>query len=297
VILQIRSRTSGFAHQITQDFKLDEYKNLFNLSLCVLQNELGYVAAIRALSPEGILPFRSSLLTMHNGQKSVIDLTDAFLKYDVEVVADPKLFAVEQTIWCTFNTGYKSDVANDIYLVQVFPFVGKPQRCIYIERQRIEKNWAFYRKDDSWYALYGLSPVKILKCNNDNDESELVFETVAEHPKKFFKDYSIGTQICTVDERSILVAHKKINIGEKRIYLGRILIIDLQNETIRPAKTAYLIHSFKSLFGVKQKWNKNLISCTYFSGITYEKTLKKLYLGYGVNDLNYNIAEIEESEL
>ena len=297
MFLKLKPKTSSFIERMKQDFDLSIYKNLFNVSICLLPSNNGYVAAIRALDYTGKLPFRSYLLVKNGDGKESVDLSNHFSQQDIGIVADPKLFETDNEIWCAFNTGHTSDGLNNIYLFKVFPQISEPLKCLYDGRQQIEKNWAFFRRNGTWFALYGLSPVTVLKAKETNITGVLEFGLESKESKLQFQNFSIGTQFCLINGRLFFVCHKKILLGKKRFYLGKLFSFDIEHMEVKKVTKKYLIHSLLSLFGEKKKWNKNLISCTYFSGITYDKSTCKIILGYGINDLHYNIAEIGDNVL
>ena len=56
-----------------------------------------------------------------------------------------------------------------------------------------------------------------------------------------------------------------------------------------------LIHSFRASLPPRRRHNPNLISATYFAGITpYEGDL---LLGYGINDLAFSMVQVQEEQL
>jgi hypothetical protein len=98
---------------------------------------------------------------------------------------------------------------------------------------------------------------------------------------------TIGTQLSKIGGKYCFVAHKKVYVRGKKMYLGKFCVLNFEDMTISPGKY-WLVHSLKSLFGAKIKTNTNLFSCTYFSGIqTFNETIK---LGYGVNDVDFGFS-------
>src|SRR5690606_28091316 len=88
-------------------------------------------------------------------QTRLIDLTERYALDGISSVADPKLFRFNDELWLTFNTGWHP-IRNDIYIARLAPELGAPSKCIYFGRQAIEKNWAFYARGNSLYAIYAL---------------------------------------------------------------------------------------------------------------------------------------------
>jgi hypothetical protein len=167
--------------------------------------------------------------------------------------------------------------------------------CVFSDRARIEKNWGFFYKDNGIHCLYSINPLIILKANKIND-GKIYFKTIHKITSPSLKKYSIGTPLCLVDQEHIFIAHKKIYFKGKRIYFG--LPMRLSFKEKKPKiyiKNHKLAHSIKSLLGAKFKFNNNLISCTYFSGLYTSKN--EVFLSYGINDVNWNIIKIKIKKL
>lgn len=86
--------------------------------------------------------------------RRLIDLAERYSRDGLSTVADPKLFHFNDELWLTVNTGWHP-IRNDIYIAILVPELGAPLKCFYSGRQEIQKNWAFYGRGDSLYAIYG----------------------------------------------------------------------------------------------------------------------------------------------
>lgn len=287
-----RESNPKLANALRQSLE-DRYENIFNPSLVFLNSEETFVSTIRLLPKGTQPPFRSALIHQKGEHDcEVFDLNEVMEAFGLDVVADPKLFRSGEEVWCTFNDGHRPQVANKIHLLKVYPEIGSPIECVLQPRQRIEKNWAFYREDDRWRALYGIAPTKVIEEAPHSNGNQLRFEyTDAEAPSPY-RGYAIGTQLCKVHDAYYFVGHKKINFRKKRAYLGRLFRFNPASRTTEAVSKSFLAHSFRALLGSKPKWNKNLISCTYFSGLSFNSNEQKLYLSYGINDNDFNIASI-----
>lgn len=224
----------------------------------------------------------------------LIDLTAYFKQFGVAPTADPKLFELEGEIFLTFNTGWSS-TENRLFISQVTPELGEPLECIYRDRQSVEKNWAFFGSQTELRALYSLNTGLILKGHIDQQRNQIEFEAwkYARSPKAA-RNLSIGTQFLDSGREMYFIAHRKLYLLGKRMYVGLPLSLDVGASELRIVRgNQYLIHSVSSLLGSRVKLNKNLISCTYFSGI--DEVDGKIILSYGVNDTAYGFAALDRS--
>ena len=135
-----------------RDFKLPEtvlellekYSISFNPSLIVHDN-IHYLA-IR-LKKDKQSKVTAKLIIWDASRVQDINLSEEF-EPDITKVADPKLFLLEESVYCTFNTGHTAKEPNKIFLCKVENFgIREVKNCVYNERTRIEKNWAFFKKE------------------------------------------------------------------------------------------------------------------------------------------------------
>jgi hypothetical protein len=203
-------------------------------------------------------------------------------------VADPKFFWKQDSLWITYNTGYSKN-QNELYVQQVHPDLGKPKLVKYNGRTNLEKNWGFFAFQDTLLAVYSLNPLIILKLDQQTENDWVMLPYYEAPVDKSLGKLSIGTQPYLHQDNYYLIAHRKIRFGPKRLYYGMPIRIYNNNTEWRlelfPKK---LIHSYKALLGSSQKLNKNLISCTYFSGLTIEDNQARL--SYGINDQDFGIT-------
>lgn len=274
---------------------LNKYKYTFNPSL-VIYDEVNYLA-IRVYDSvsKSILAL---LLIWQNDKEEIINinLTDFFKeKFNFSKVADPKLFLMNGLVYGSFNTSHATDKPNELALFQLNGSkIENYYLCQYNDRMRTEKNWAFFYKNQALFVLYSLEPLTILKAETI-DKHQIVFKKYFEDKTQNYKDHSIGTPLIELENGFGFMAHKKYYRKRKRLYLGKPCLFDVENGFKLKVKQQFYFHSYKSLLGEKFKFNKNLISCTYFSGICREKG--NLILGYGINDIDWNIVVLNKNKL
>jgi hypothetical protein len=226
----------------------------------------------------------------------LIDLALYFNKFNIETTADPKLFEYDNALFLTFNTGW-SRVENKVYLCRVSPELGEPLECVYPDRQRIEKNWGFFSNDGNLHALYSLHNGQVLKGHIIQSSNVVEFTNYKNiQVPSHIKGFAIGTQFLLNRRGLNFISHKKLYFGSKRLYLGFPVSLKIKtNEWTLSAGKRYLIHNFARLvFGGRNKLNKNLWSCTYFSGITEFEG--RIVVSYGVNDSAFNFAYLDEKD-
>lgn len=274
---------------------LSKYKYTFNPSL-VIHDEVNYLA-IRVY--DNVSKSILALLLIWQDDKEeivTINLTDYFKeKLNFSKVADPKLFLMEGQVYGSFNTSHATDKPNELALFQLNGSkIENYYLCNYNERMRTEKNWAFFYKNQTLFALYSLEPLTVLKAETI-DKDQIVFKKYFEDKTQNYKDHSIGTPLIELENGYGFMAHKKYYRKRKRLYLGKPCLFNFENGFKLKVKRQFYFHSYKSLLGEKFKFNKNLISCTYFSGICRKKD--KLILGYGINDIDWNIVVLNKNKL
>jgi hypothetical protein len=217
------------------------------------------------------------------------------------VVADPKLFIVEGEVWVTFNDGW-SPTRNRLFIMRVTPRLGEPLECDWRGSQGLEKNWSFFVRDGSLKALYTVDPLRILTAPlPDDSASKLRFEedfvpSSGERRRRRSFHLTIGSQAVEHNGGLGLIAHEKWTFLRWRSYFGRwVRICDLTGRFSAEVSAKRLYFSNRSLLGARNRHNKNLLSCTYFSGLTVEDD--RALLGYGINDVSAGFSEVELSLL
>jgi hypothetical protein len=292
---------SGESLQLTELLKEYENLNCFNPGLIFLDDRI--IISFRAYPSAGQTPFHSYLLFYNKTDCSVkvIDLSQHYSNYGIDNVADPKLTVLNGEIWVTFNTGY-SKIENKLYIAQVFPALQPPYLCQYPSRQRIEKNWSFFFDEGKLKALYSIFPLSILAATEKNESKKTIdfapdFTDRQDNPSDGLRHMTIGTQAVFRNGGLCLMAHEKKYFWGKRIYLGvPVRIIKTGNHFTRMVSNKRFIHSYRSLLGSLKKYNVNLWSCTYFSGLQIIAD-NRVILAYGINDRKFAFKEIPFDKL
>jgi hypothetical protein len=253
----------------------------------------------RHLGPSGVPPFHATLITAEEGQGApraleTVDLTKHVEAFGVKMLADPKLVVLGNNVWMTFNDGF-SRTQNHLFLMRITPRPGPPRECLFEGRQVVEKNWAFLLAEGKLRALYSVDPVRVLQADTfDDDSSEISFREISTQTPNRGRSLglTIGTQISHDRGAGYLIAHEKWHIGRYRCYVGRLVRIRQSgDEYAVQFSRRRLCHSLFSLLGSRRKYNVNLLSCTYFSGL--EVADDRALLGYGINDISTGFAQIK----
>lgn len=283
---------------ITQALRSLGHENIYNPSFFI--NHLTHIV-FRSFGSKKTTPIESFYLQIDVNKNILppISLSEKFQSFGISYVADPKIFSLNNEVWITFNSGYQKSGFNSLYIAKVYPELGQPIECNYENRVNVEKNWAFYSFENYLYALYSLNPLTILRSikplSKIKQSHDLLFSKYYLNTESKNK-LSIGTQLQEYKKNSYFIAHKKISFLGKRLYLGVPCKINLKDPhpELR-VSSIYLAHSISSLWGSLNKHNKNLISCSYFSGLQIKDNMA--YLGYGINDINFSLRKTNFKKL
>lgn len=277
------------------------YSNVFNPSLARFDGR--WHLAFRAEAHPGEKPFRA-LYTSAAGDRfsPPLDISEALAHEGFPRIADPKLVTLGNRLYLTFNTGHLAGASNALYLMQVWPTVGVPQRCEVEGRQTVEKNWAFYlNRQGDLAVIYSLSPlVRLRHAGGVLGSADVLFFERAGLIDGSGKDLSIGTQLTFADARTAyLVAHEKPGLFGKRGYIGRLvrLTFDHHGEAAITVGGARLIHSYRKLIPAKKRHNANLLWAVYFAGAVLDDNSEILSLSYGINDVEFGFAELPLAQI
>nr|WP_319517575.1 hypothetical protein [uncultured Martelella sp.] len=228
------------------------------------------------------------------------DLGADFASLNLPAVSDPKLFTLGDEVWAAINTGH-FETPNRIFVKRIYPHASRPIECRFDRRGAIEKNWGFFLLNDELFCLYMLNPLTILRCVDRHAEH---WEFVA-HPdwaplhNRKLPSLTIGPQPIVTDSASgpimHVIAHQRFVLLRKRTYLGRALGITLSGTPQITSVGPLLAHSPVSMLGSRIRHNRNLISCTYFSGLRISEG--RALLSYGINDTDFNLAETSYEDI
>ncbi|RDC54268.1 hypothetical protein DU508_22540 [Pedobacter chinensis] len=273
--------------------ELEQYKFVFNPSF-VLFKKIQYWAFRcyselhkEILAVIYIYDENSSSLTIHN-------LNPIFKEQYGIKPADPKLLRIEDKVYCTLNTGYSAKTQNSVFLIQITGNLDI-KRCNIEKRSMVEKNWAFFEQNGKLKMLYSISPVCKIYTLSSVNQDEMFFEEERQ-VKNNLGSLSIGTQPVLNNNTIYLMAHRKYSFLKKRLYLGVPVTIDLNTLDVK-ASSVSLVHSLMSMFGSTFRFNKNLISCTYISGLQMNFADQKAKITYGINDVSWQAMQVNLNDL
>ncbi|TWO34374.1 hypothetical protein E1J38_000565 [Seonamhaeicola sediminis] len=274
--------------------KISQYKYAFNSSY--LEHKGTKYMALRVFDD-----FTKTILALMfywENESNIYELNlTHVLKNELGVfkVSDPKLFIMQDKVWGTFNTGHTRGGNNDIGIFQLEKNKVKSSfLCNYANRMTIEKNWSFFNENNVLYALYNVNPFTILKGEIVNSK-QIEFRDYYIDDKTSFKKYSIGTPLVKSNDKYLFIGHYKLFLRKKMVYLGCPFHLKFGSKPVLIKGRLFLFHSIKSLFGSNKKFNVNLFSCTYFSGLFKENN--KIYISYGINDVKWHIVSLIEKVL
>jgi len=293
VVISLKNKTKHIIPEALESI-INAYKYSFNPSY--LKNNNLHYFSIRLYDKIENKIIAMLYIWGENENISSINLTAFFKeKEGLTKVSDPKLLILNDIVYCTFNTGYSPLNANKILLIEIQDkTIINYSFCSYKNRNRVEKNWAFYTLNLELYCVYNLYPLIILKAIKTT-QNNIEFVEFFNNKAKEDDSYTLGTPVLKFGNELIFIAHKKISKKGKRLYLGKPFTIILGEIPKLVSKKAYLYHSVKALFGSKHKFNKNLFSCIYFSGISIVNS--KICLSYGINDVRWKTVLIEKKQL
>jgi hypothetical protein len=264
-------------------------RNVFNPSF-LLEGEVK-ICGFRAIPNEN--DWIMSYLWVDDGERrEVRNISHEFFDaFGGRRLIDPKIFRLGEDVYATFNSGWIPQ-GNDIFVMKIYPRFETPKRVVFAGCREQERNWAFFSEGGEIFALYQVSPLRILRLANERAhvwEMEQIYRA-----ETLGQDLSIGTPLSGSDGKYSFVGHKKIFLGRKKIYLGRFCQFDFHGKKISLGKN-WLVHSMRSLLGSTTKHNDNLISCTYFSGI--QESESSVSLGYGINDVAWGFSVHQKDSL
>lgn len=216
-------------------------------------------------------------------------MADLFRRFGFgDVVADPKVWRQGDGLAVTFNSGWDRE-RNRLYVARIWPEVGAPEEVGCPGRQRVEKNWGFFEADGRVQVLYGLSPVPVFMASAGGE-----FLPVAEG-EPVGAGRTLGSQPVFWGGRWYVMGHRRGWIRGKRWYVAELWSFgrvgsgwgDVRRESGPWA------HSPVGLLGGGRKRNRNLLSCTYCSGL--ERADGGWWVGYGLNDRSAHVAWLPDA--
>lgn len=270
-----------------------------------LETQEYFIFSVRQSSKQTrILEFAESPITSGKGAQSarrVNSIGEIDTRIGDVIVKDLRFFAFEGTAWLTFNTGHpKNPVdSNEIFLAPYRDLGRMPFRAIFPGRQRIEKNWAFYGREGSLYAIYSASPLVVLRAVTVDEvkrEIHFIRETGPKHegPDNSYSLTLASQPIVRGEELWFMVHEKVYQFGKFRAYFPRLLKSELLDGF--PSRTEVgprLFHSVANLKSPSES-NKFAFGVTYASGLQIDD--ERALIGYGIADSRYKIVQLSLSE-
>ena len=301
-MLQFMSRhRSPLLAGLKTDLRATGISNIFNLS--IQHSNAGFIVTFRGLKRGAKKPFDAFIGRCDVDGRLVAPVVSLGEHYAAELgvpVCDPKLLRSGSRCWMTFNTGH-FEKPNRIFVAQVEPDLGPLWEVAYDGRSKIEKNWAFFEHDGALHALYNAAPTIVLReagrfGQTIRFERLSIADTAAGKAKKKTTkqpQITIGTQPVLLDDAGTygFIGHRRWYWRGKRIYLGTPMTLRMNNGAPDVVPSGKLwAHSLPALFGDRIKHNPNLISCTYFAGMSVSDG--RALVSYGINDVDFSMAEM-----
>ncbi len=233
------------------------------------------------------------------------NLTDECRSFDIDRVADPKLLMLDDELWVTFNTGSQQS-GNELFLWHVGAEGTRPLRCVLDGRARIEKNWQFFRRSGRLGAVYSIDPLVLLESPRPPREgSELVFDVRTGTPPSASRtmrqrlarrSFSLGAPLLSAGPHTYrTIVHEKFHLAGKRLYVGRPAELSVGDAPAMRLGRDRLAYSWAGLIGTHPRLNPNLVSCTYFSGISGDPA--RPVLSFGLNDARAGFVRCQWDEV
>ena len=141
--------------------------------------------------------------------------------------ADPRYFRLANRLWMMWNTGHE-DIANKQFLVEVSEDglrpVGKARELVMTgARRKTEKNWSFFENSEGIWAVYSVTPHRILKVDMSG-ETQITCRLIAESEwtsqfTRFYGAIRGGAQPVAVGSKFLNLAHSSYLMPEGREYV------------------------------------------------------------------------------
>ena len=210
--------------------------NIFNMALISLDS--GYLAAYRFVSGvDRIRRIAVCLLDEHfepvAGSARALSDEIEFAQADVPEqskiwFADPRLFRLKGRIFMVWNNGHTEDSSNSQYMVEL-DSQGKPvakakEIVLRAARRKTEKNWAFFEAEGKVWAVYSVTPHRILRVDLDSSDSEVLcdIDNIASWKPSYtevFGSFRGGAQPIQVGDSFINVVHSRYNMPDGAEYV------------------------------------------------------------------------------
>ena len=213
--------------------------NLFNMAL--IPTEEGYLAAYRFVSSidQGrriaICRITKDLEVVSGSALGFSDLVEFATNVPAQSkvwFADPRLFSLQGKTYMVWNNGHTDDDTNHQYMVELDSKTGKPAakvREIILRsgRRKTEKNWAFFEAENQVWAVYSVTPHRILKVDLNTSKTDVLcdLDNVSSWKSSFSEVYGAmrgGAQPIQVGDKFINIVHSRYNMPEGAEYVAAV---------------------------------------------------------------------------
>ncbi|MFM8926709.1 MAG: polysaccharide pyruvyl transferase family protein [Rhodoluna sp.] len=210
--------------------------NVFNMALIPLDS--GYLATYRFVSGADLARRIASCLLDENQEPvsgSARPLSDKieFARSDVPKqskvwFADPRLFRLQGKVFMVWNNGHTEDGSNNQYMVELDDQgnpAGKAREIVLrAARRKTEKNWAFFEAEGKIWAVYSVSPHRILRVDMDSSTTEVLcdIDNIASWKPVYsevFGAFRGGAQPIQVGDKFVNVVHSRYNMPDGAEYV------------------------------------------------------------------------------
>lgn len=296
--------------RLTQRAKvLSKVNGHFNPSIAPGFESPSYEIVGRVLNADGTRELGFSKFTWGGPLKPLESFSSKIqdkMGADIPWQADPRIFYIKSEKYIIFNTGHSS-IPNEQYIVQLPGKKTGPKRAkkiLWGKRRLVEKNWSIFSYMEELYAIYSLSPFKLLKLVNTGSD----YVATESHHQIFWDANSIelfgelrgGSSPILIDDMFLLVFQQHLAVQGKKNYFAGALWFEC-TPPFRPLR----ISSFP-IFSLSEDEralkpeippNKSAGEVFYPCGAVYRRENNSILVSYGINDCRYGIGEFDYSEI
>lgn len=222
--------------------------------------------------------------------------------------ADPRVYVLRSELFVYWNTGFPSEGNNEQYLVRVdaerLSPTGSPIRLeIEGSRERIEKNWILFENEADIYAIYSITPHRVLRLKDWNSERMLFADaaTTFWNAGAIANRYGIprgGAQPLRRGDKLYHFCHASVRFADGSIYVPQCYEFDAAPPFALTRFTAdpLPLPNPRGERYLLPKLNPRVRSVVYPAGnVALEED--RILLSYGVNDEAAFVATIPFAEI
>ena len=297
--------------------------NIFNLA--VIEVDSGYLAAYRFVSSKDMVR-RIAICRLDADLEvipgSAIPASDLITFADPGVsqvsknwFADPRLFKLRGEIYMVWNNGHTDEDTNHQYMAKLNQKTGEPNEgarelILRSARRKTEKNWAFFEAEGQVWAVYSVSPHRILRVDMDSSKTEILCDmdnisTWKSTYSEIFGALRGGAQPIKVGDKFINIVHSRYNMPGGSEYVAAIYEFSAKypfnpiNENPYPLNLNFDPHSDPAAHGFSDEFSEKLNPTTswvlYPTGFAVKGS--EFIISGGYNDSHSFLATGELSYL